>query len=113
MKTNTLICGDDMYHMDAAYRAGARAMRQLIPYSVANPYRDGTQQHDQFDYGHVNESAGEHIRFGVDVIEVAATGRCFEEDQSVPRDEYSVDRDWYAKQLALRTSPCKLHTVSA
>lgn len=99
MKTNTLIIGDDMYHMDAAYRAGAKAMRRGVPWSVANPYRDGTQQYDQFGYGHVNESSGEHIRFGVDMIGTALTGRCFEEDPSVPRDEYGVDSDWYDNQL--------------
>lgn len=101
MKTNTLICGDTMYHLDAAYRAGAIAMRQRIPYSVANPHRADTQQHDQFDYGHVNESAGEHVRFGVDVIKAQQNGRCFEEDSSVPRDEYGVDSDWYNNQLVV------------
>lgn len=79
MKSDTLICGDEMYHIDTAYKAGARAMRQGIPWNVGNPYRDGTQQYDQWSYGHVNESAGEHIRFGVDVIEVAVTGQCFVE----------------------------------
>ncbi len=72
-----------MYHLDAAYRAGARAMRQGIPYGISNPYRTFTQQHDQFNYGHVNESAGEHIRFGVDVIEAADAGQCFKEYPAV------------------------------
>lgn len=113
MKTNTLICGDEMHHLDTAYRAGARAMRQSIPYEVGNPYRDLTQQHDQFNYGHTNEAACEHIRFGVDVIETRLTGRCFEEDASVPRDEYGVDDDWYAKHFAVFAPIHKLSAVAA
>ena len=108
MRTNTLLLGDTLYHLDAPYRAGALAMRQGIPWNVANPYRYGTQKHDQFDYGHVNESSCEHIRFGVDVIEAAQVGQCFQNDPGVPRDEYGVEFNWYRAQLCAISSLGKI-----
>lgn len=84
MKTNTLICGDDLYHMDKAYREGALAMRNNIPWATGNPYRDGSQQHDQWSYGHVNESDDQHLRDGVDVITAPQSGQCFGRDACSP-----------------------------
>lgn len=96
-----IVVGDSIYELDKAYKEGARAMRAQVPYNVGNPYRAGCYSHDQWNEGHCHEAAGEHIRFGVDVIAARASGRCFEEDPSVPRDrDHHVDMRWYEAQLA-------------
>jgi len=77
-QNNKLILGDSLYELDAAYLEGANAMRSRIPYD-RNPHEEGTTEADQWDYGHVNESAGEHIREDIDVVAAKRTGRTFKE----------------------------------
>ena len=99
-RLNTLICGDTEYTMTKAYRDGAMAMRREIPH-FANPHRDGTQSAFDWDNGHTNEAAGEHVRFATDVISARQNGAVFEEDPSVPRLKYGdVDEAWYRGALA-------------
>lgn len=100
MKLNTLIVGDTEYTLSKAYRDGALAMRQRIPFT-GNPFKDpDCQSYSDWDEGHTNESAGEHIRFGIDVITAPATGECFKLDPYAPYDEYGVKYDWYQAKLA-------------
>lgn len=47
--------GKAEYVVDRFYKEGVNAFQQSIPYGC-NPYRDGSQRHDQWNYGHVNES---------------------------------------------------------
>lgn len=54
-----LVVGDTVYEITPAYREGAKAMRDEIPWN-RNPYRDGSQRHDDWNYGHENESEGYH-----------------------------------------------------
>lgn len=54
-----IILGDTQYTADRFYMEGVKAARQEIPWSC-NPYRDGSMRHDQWNYGHENECAGEH-----------------------------------------------------
>lgn len=70
---NKLLCGDRLYEISEAYRAGARACRGGTPHH-ANPHRDGSQRCDDWSYGHDNEAAGLHASDGVDVIEAPAAG---------------------------------------
>lgn len=97
----SLIIGDSLYEIDAAYREGARALRLRIPYSC-NPHRADSAAHDQWNYGHGNEAEGEHFRFGVDLIETrAAKTHVWEQDPAVPRDGVGlVLPDWYTNALA-------------
>ncbi len=96
---NLLIIGDTQYTLDSFYIQGALAMRNSVPYS-ANPYRSFSGRHDQWNYGHENENAGEHVRFGVDVLSELPRGRVIAEDPATPRDERGeVDRTWYPQAL--------------
>lgn len=97
---NEIVLSDTIYEMSPAYIEGARAMRAGISWHF-NPHRDGSQSHDDWDYGHTHEAAGEHFRFGLDLIEAAATGASYEEDGAVPRDtDHNVDQAWIDMQLA-------------
>jgi hypothetical protein len=58
-KHKTLVIDDTEYVMDKCYKQGMEAMAQNIP-NNCNPYRFGSKSHDQWDYGHVNESCGYH-----------------------------------------------------
>jgi|TARA_R100000687_G_scaffold81622_1_gene78981 hypothetical protein len=101
-KSNEVIMGDTVYEMSPAYIDGARAMRRSTTFH-ANPYSDRSQEHADWDFGHTHEAAGEHFRFGLDLIAQPATGASFEEDPAVPRDEdHNVDQDWIDKQMAAR-----------
>ena len=73
-KRNQLRIGDDVYDITVAYKRGAMDMRKSIPYNC-NPYRNVYSQ-DYYDWecGHANESCGEHIRNGVDVIHAPQNG---------------------------------------
>jgi len=95
-----IVCGDTLYEVNKEYREGALAMRRMTPYHC-NPYTDGSYKADQWNCGHTNEAAGEHIRFGVDIInEDPKKDIIFEEDPNVPRDkDGNVDWDWYEKIL--------------
>lgn len=97
MKNNTIFIGDSMYAMTAAYRAGALAMRRQIPWNRCTEYTG--QRREEWEQGHCHESAGEHIRFGKDLITANKSGTAFNEDPSVPRDEYGVVKSWYKEQL--------------
>lgn len=101
-KNNTLVVHDTEYEMNAAYLAGAQAFRDNVPNSC-NPYRHLSQSHDFWDYGHVNESADEHFRFGRDVLTAPRDGSRFEMDPQVPRDNGAdVNSDWaYAERKRL------------
>lgn len=99
MKTNTLVIGDTEYWMNAPYRKGAQDCREGVPYGNA-PYIV-SDNIDQYNYGHENEGACEHIRNGIDVILAPLTGERFDEDPSVPRDRNGqVDDSWYADRLS-------------
>jgi hypothetical protein len=100
MKLNDLVVGDTVYTMTKAYREGAQAMRDSVPFTC-NPYRNtNSQQYSDWDYGHTNEASGEHVRFGIDLLGAPLNGRRFEEDPAVPRDQFTdVSKDWYRAQL--------------
>lgn len=100
MKLNELVVGDTVYTMTKAYREGAQAMRDSVPFTC-NPHRNTeSQQYFDWDSGHTNEAAREHVRFGIDLLGATLNGRRFEEDATVPRDDFSdVSRDWYRLQL--------------
>lgn len=76
MPKNELITGDTKYELTKAYIAGALAMRAMRPWTC-NPHRNGTMAADDWDYGHVNESAGVHVKDGVDIITAEPTGAVF------------------------------------
>lgn len=80
MKCNTLIVSDTEYRISTAYANGAKAMRNRIPWNC-NPHREYTSSHEEWNYGHVNESAGVHSCDGVDVITAKRTGAIFRVDQ--------------------------------
>lgn len=99
-RLNTLICGDTEYTLTQAYRDGAMAMRRQTPH-FANPFRDGTQSAEDWDQGHTNEAAGEHVRFGTDVISARPRGAVFADDTDIPRLPCGdVDETWYRTALA-------------
>lgn len=77
------------YVMTTAYIAGALAMRSGHFYNL-NPHKLGSQQHSHWAFGHANECAGEHSRFGEDLLKVVGQGKVFDEDPSVTRDEFGV-----------------------
>jgi hypothetical protein len=52
-----------------------------------------------WEAGHCNESAGEHLRFGKDLLAQPKKGILFREDPAVPRDEYGVDKAWCRQAL--------------
>jgi len=96
---NLLIIGDTQYTLDTFYIQGALAMRNAVP-CTANPYRSFSGRHDQWNYGHDNEAACEHVRFGADVLAEYPEGKVVREDPAVPRDEHGeVDSDWYRQAL--------------
>ena len=79
-RNNKLVIGDTTYEMDAEYRRGALDARLRVPYQWKTS--------DQWGYGHTNECAGEHYRFGMDLIAALRTGSTFQEDPSIPRDDH-------------------------
>lgn len=99
-----LVCGDTLFEMDRFYIEGAQAMRQRTPWNC-NPYRQGSTRHDQWGYGHENESAQEHIRFGQDLLQAKPAGTCFAEDPSIPRNDHGeISYAWYSEQLEKLTT---------
>lgn len=100
---NELVCGDTVYEITPAYREGAIALRDNVSYR-SNPYPNTGRlcdSHDAWATGHSNEEAGEHFRFGKDIIYANDKGIRFEEDTSVPRDnDGNVLDEWY--RLALK-----------
>lgn len=68
---------------------------------LCNPFRGGTRSHDDWSNGHTHEAAGEHLRFGLDLIKDKPAGsRVFEIDPDVPRDlDGNVDMEWYSLAL--------------
>lgn len=59
VKNKTLIIEDCEYLIDRYYKEGAAAFLRSIPWSC-NPYQSGSYRHDQWSYGHENQSAGYH-----------------------------------------------------
>lgn len=105
MANNKLIIFSDMYEMDAAYKNGAKAARENIPYSQ-NPHRYGSQRNDQWSSGHSNEFACEHMRLGVDVIMAKNKSIVFEEDPSIIRDVHgNACEEQYRTLLQSTQSP--------
>lgn len=99
MPNNTLVVHDSEYSMTKNYREGALAFRRSVPWSC-NPHRHGSQAHQDWDYGHVHDSAGEHFRFGLDLLKAPLKGSRFEMDEKVPRIEGGdVDPSWHAQQV--------------
>lgn len=96
--TPKLLIGDTEYEMSKEYIEGAIAMRMQTPY-LCNPYKDNSEKHNAWNYGHQNESACEHIRMGCDVLLNAGSYEYWNDDPDVPRDEYGVIKDWYNKKL--------------
>lgn len=111
MKNNSLVVHDTVYEMNRAYRAGAQAFRNGVPNSC-NPHGVYTQAHECWDAGHVNESAGEHFRFELDLLSAPRNGTCFNMDPAVPRENGAdVDADWELVQrvkLQALIRPCAL-----
>lgn len=104
MPANKLVCGDTEFEITPAYRRGALALRAGVSYRF-NPFRDGSRAHDDWNDGHVNEDAGEHLRFGIDVVSAKALGRTYEEDPATPRDASgNVDEAWHAAQAVKLTA---------
>lgn len=64
---NTLLISDTLYEITDAYRQGATAMRAETTW-YANPYPNGTDKHDQWDWGHTHESENMHVINDVDII---------------------------------------------
>jgi hypothetical protein len=95
---NKLLIGDTEYELSEAYIHGAKAFRANTP-NNCNPHRYRSAIHDAWDYGHCNESAGEHFRFGQDVLVAARKGLRFEMDNAVPRvDGADPDYAWVCTQ---------------
>jgi hypothetical protein len=82
---NEILVGDTLYAVTKAYVDGARAMRASVPHH-ANPYRG--DRADEWSQGHDNEAAGEHFRFGRDVLADPSDGREIGEDPALSRNEY-------------------------
>ncbi len=51
----TVILGDTIYLMDAAYRRGVRDFSAGVPY-LCNPFRFGSNRYWQWTYGHSHAS---------------------------------------------------------
>lgn len=97
---STVVVRGEAHVLGKGYRQGALAMRRRLP-ADANPHRPGSAAGARWAAGHANEAAGEHIRFGIDVIEAPGIGMVFEEDADVPRLPCGgVDMDWYEMALA-------------
>lgn len=64
---NTLVIHDTIYTITPAYVAGAKAMRENVPWHC-NPHRQGSQRHHDWDAGHTHEASGFHSIYGVDII---------------------------------------------
>lgn len=71
---NHLIVEDDDYTLTAAYRKGAEAFRNSVPFT-ANPFHPHTQAHYDWENGHTNESAGFHVWEGLDVLALPRNGQ--------------------------------------
>lgn len=99
LTSNCLLINDTEYNISAAYIEGATAMREGISYKH-NPHNTNSMAYDSWNDGHSNESAGEHIRFGGDVLAVSGKGIHIMEDMSIPKDQYgNVKRGWYQEKL--------------
>lgn len=107
MPNNTLVVHDTQYDMSSAYLRGAHAFRDGVP-NVCNPHRFHSEAYDAWDYGHVNESADEHFRFGQDLLTAPRKGGRFEMDPNVPRvDDADVDDNWARKERARLLTPAR------
>lgn len=84
-KVNRILVGDTLYDVTGAYVKGALAMRGSVTHH-ANPYRG--DRADEWSQGHDNEAAGEHFRFGRDVLSDPSDGREIGEDPALSRNEY-------------------------
>jgi hypothetical protein len=95
-----ILIGDTIYEINAAYRAGARAMRDNVTYKAC-PHRDGSYACDQWQSGHCHEADGEHFRFGCDVLATRRpTDFLWQEDPDVPRrSDGTIDACWYARHI--------------
>lgn len=103
MKNNVIVIGDSEYVMSQAYLNGARAFRRGTPFSC-NPHAFDSDAHNAWDWGHTHEAAGEHFRFGQDLITAKRNGVRFELDPLVPRDEHGDPQNgWVAEQLNVHT----------
>lgn len=58
-KAPSLLHGDTEFQLTPAYVAGAEAFRARIPYT-ANPHKEASPKHQEWDAGHENEGAGLH-----------------------------------------------------
>jgi hypothetical protein len=76
MAVNTLLCGDTLYAISDAYRSGAVACRESVPF-FTNPHRDGSQRYADWSAGHDHEAAGLHRFADVDVVTARRTGTEF------------------------------------
>ncbi len=84
-----IVVGDKNYNMTPAYIAGAKAFR-ADQQTWDNPYNEDMQQmsYEDWEAGFDNEDAGEHKRFGKDLIEECEPGATYDEDPDLERDEY-------------------------
>jgi hypothetical protein len=76
MANNKLIVNDVEYDLNKAYRAGALDLRKGVPWTC-NPYKEGSVKHDQWSYGHINESEDLHMVNGVDFVLAKPEGLVF------------------------------------
>lgn len=98
MKNNIIVVHDSEYVMNQAYLNGAQAFRRSVPWNC-NPHREDSEAHEAWSNGHVNDSAGEHYRFGKDLVAVSRNGARFEMDPGVPRQSCGdVCDDWHSQQ---------------
>lgn len=98
MKNNVIVIGDSEYVMSQAYLNGAQAFRRGTPVSC-NPHAFDSQNNEDWDNGHTNDSVGEHFRFGQDLVSAPRKGSRFELDPAVPLDENGEPKDpWVAEQ---------------
>lgn len=59
-KYREIVVGDTIYEASPAYRAGAKWARLDLPWLGANPHRDGSQAHNDWEDGYNNEMDGVH-----------------------------------------------------
>jgi hypothetical protein len=92
--TPTLRIGDTKHQMTKFYLDGARAYRKDTPF-WENPFNEGTQRFHEWNCGYENEEAGEHMRFGIDLVEECEPGAVYNEDPDLERGQngYLVQRN--------------------
>ena len=97
---NQLAVGRSVYTLNKAHREGAEAFRSGMP-RTCNPHRVGTRAHYDWDAGYAQDAAGEHFRYGKDMLKEPRRAVLFMPDPHVPRDaNRDVQHEWADKERA-------------